>query len=29
MGTIDALEFLAEKMRQAKTNAEFWDSMNS
>jgi transcription termination factor Rho len=29
MGTIDALEFLAEKMRQAKTNNEFWDSMNS
>jgi transcription termination factor Rho len=29
MGTIDALEFLGEKMRQAKTNNEFWDSMNS
>src|SRR5690606_14146611 len=29
MGTIDALEFLTEKMRQAKTNAEFWESMNS
>jgi transcription termination factor Rho len=29
MGTIDALEFLGEKMRQAKTNAEFWESMNS
>jgi transcription termination factor Rho len=29
MGTIDALEFLSDKMRTAKTNAEFWDSMNS
>jgi transcription termination factor Rho len=29
MGTIDALEFLSEKMRVAKTNSEFWDSMNS
>jgi transcription termination factor Rho len=29
MGTIDALEFLTEKMRQSKTNTEFWDSMNS
>jgi transcription termination factor Rho len=29
MGTIDALEFLADKMRMAKSNAEFWDSMNS
>jgi transcription termination factor Rho len=28
MGTIDALEFLSEKMRVSKTNAEFWDSMN-
>ncbi len=28
MGTIDAIEFLSEKMRFAKTNAEFWDSMN-
>ena len=28
MGTIDALEFLSDKMRTAKTNAEFWDSMN-
>jgi transcription termination factor Rho len=29
MGTIDALEFLSDKMRTAKTNSEFWDSMNS
>jgi transcription termination factor Rho len=29
MGTIDALEFLGDKMRVSKTNAEFWDSMNS
>jgi transcription termination factor Rho len=28
MGTIDAIEFLSEKMRFAKTNSEFWDSMN-
>ncbi|MEM7024037.1 MAG: transcription termination factor Rho [Pseudomonadota bacterium] len=29
MGTIDAIEFLGEKMRFSKTNEEFWDSMNS
>jgi transcription termination factor Rho len=29
MGTIDAIEFLTDKMRLTKTNAEFWDSMNS
>jgi transcription termination factor Rho len=29
MGTIDAIEFLSEKMRLSKSNAEFWDSMNS
>jgi transcription termination factor Rho len=29
MGTIDALEFLSDKMRTARTNTEFWDSMNS
>jgi transcription termination factor Rho len=29
MGTIDAIEFLSEKMRLSKTNSEFWDSMNS
>jgi transcription termination factor Rho len=29
MGTIDAIEFLSEKMRLSKSNSEFWDSMNS
>ena len=29
MGTIDALEFLSDKMRTARSNAEFWESMNS
>jgi transcription termination factor Rho len=29
MGTIDAIEFLSDKMRVSKSNAEFWDSMNS
>jgi transcription termination factor Rho len=29
MGTIDAIEFLSDKMRTAKSNSEFWDSMNS
>jgi transcription termination factor Rho len=29
MGTIDAVEFLAEKMRLSKSNSEFWESMNS
>ncbi len=29
MGTIDAMEFLLDKMRHAKTNDEFWSSMNS
>jgi hypothetical protein len=29
MGTIDAVEFLAEKMRVTKSNNEFWESMNS
>jgi len=29
MGTIDALEFLANKMRVTRTNAEFFESMNS
>jgi transcription termination factor Rho len=29
MGTIDAVEFLADKMRVSRSNAEFWDSMNS
>jgi transcription termination factor Rho len=29
MGTIDAVEFLSEKMRVTKANSEFWESMNS
>jgi transcription termination factor Rho len=29
MGTIDAIEFLGEKMRFTKSNNEFWESMNS
>jgi transcription termination factor Rho len=29
MGTIDAIEFFSEKMRLTKSNAEFWESMNS
>ena len=29
MGTTDAIEFLLEKLRQTKTNAEFFDSMNT
>jgi transcription termination factor Rho len=29
MGTIDAIEFLSDKMRLSRSNAEFWDSMNS
>ncbi len=29
MGTVDAMEFLLEKVRQTKTNAEFLDSMNT
>jgi transcription termination factor Rho len=29
MGTIDAIEFLSDKMRVSKSNAEFWDSMNT
>ena len=29
MGTIDAIEFLLEKMRQSKTNDDFFDSMNT
>jgi transcription termination factor Rho len=28
MGTIDAMEFLLDKMRDSKTNADFFDSMN-
>ncbi|HVV94331.1 MAG TPA: transcription termination factor Rho [Hyphomicrobiales bacterium] len=29
MGTVDSIEFLLDKLRQTKTNAEFFDSMNT
>jgi transcription termination factor Rho len=29
MGTTDAIEFLISKLKQTKTNAEFFDSMNT
>ena len=29
MGTTDGIEFLLSKLKQTKTNAEFFDSMNS
>jgi transcription termination factor Rho len=29
MGTIDAMEFLIDKIRQTKTNSDFFDSMNT
>ena len=29
MGTIDAVEFLLDKLRQTKTNSDFFDSMNA
>src|ERR687885_313920 len=29
MGTMDAIEFLLDKMRQTKSNADFFDSMNT
>jgi transcription termination factor Rho len=29
MGTVDAIEFLMDKMRQTKSNSEFFDSMNT
>ncbi len=29
MGTVDAMEFLLDKMRQTKNNAEFFESMNT
>jgi len=29
MGTIDAIEFLLDKLRQSKTNSDFFDSMNT
>jgi transcription termination factor Rho len=29
MGTIDAIEFLVDKLRSTKTNGEFFQSMNT
>ena len=29
MGTTDAVEFLISKLKQTKTNADFFDSMNT
>jgi transcription termination factor Rho len=29
MGTVDAMEFLLDKMKDSKTNSDFYDSMNS
>jgi len=29
MGTTDGIEFLLSKLKQTKTNAEFFDSMNT
>ena len=29
MGTIDAIEFLLDKLRESPTNEEFFDSMNT
>ena len=29
MGTVDAVEFLLDKLRQTKTNGDFFDSMNA
>jgi transcription termination factor Rho len=29
MGTIDAMEFLLDKMKYAKTNDDFWGAMNA
>ena len=29
MGTVDAIEFLLDKLRQTKTNQDFFDSMNA
>ena len=29
MGTMDAIEFLIDKLRQTKNNGEFFDSMNT
>jgi len=29
MGTVDAVEFLLDKLRQTKSNADFFESMNT
>jgi transcription termination factor Rho len=29
MGVVDAMEFLVDKLKQSKNNAEFFDAMNS
>ena len=29
MGTMDAIEFLLDKLKQTKTNGDFFDSMNT
>jgi transcription termination factor Rho len=29
MGTVDGIEFLLDKLRQTKTNADFFESMNT
>ena len=29
MGTVDAVEFLLDKLRQTKSNSDFYDSMNA
>ena len=29
MGTVDSIEFLIDKLKQTKSNAEFFDSMNT
>jgi transcription termination factor Rho len=29
MGTVDAIEFLLDKLRQTKTNSDFFESMNT
>jgi transcription termination factor Rho len=29
MGTVDAIEFLLDKLRQTKSNSDFYDSMNA
>ena len=29
MGTVDAIEFLLDKLKQTKSNSEFFNSMNT